>query len=92
MIDYDVGDVVVKVAGKRNKHIGKMGRVVEIVDCGGSGGDGGLGVALAGFPAPRDDCAYWAASNFKKVPKADPGFIALIKAKKQPKRQLEPAG
>ena len=85
-IDYDVGDVVVRVAGDPSRMaIGTIRRVLKIhgEDC-----DGSIGVSF--FNADSLEWP-WKGENFKKLPKADAGFTSLIKRKAAPKQVPENA-
>lgn len=98
MIDYDVGDVVVCVDAGPSKpcepniplQAQTLYRVSDMGRGWSHGGNETIWVDLCGMAI--DPARGLEASRFKKLPKADSGFIALIKTKKQPKRRLEPAG
>ena len=93
MIDYDVGDVVVCVKYKPHPQspmphvpLGSIHRVVNLEEY--DDGEKFIGVDIEGHWHP--DWTY-EATSFRKLPKADPDFTALIKRVVQPKKEVMPA-
>lgn len=85
MIDYGVGDVVVRVGPPHPEAPrGAIARVLEIFDYYGT-----LGMHCTIQPGSR--WHGWEAKGWRKLPKADSGFTALIKRVVQPKKEVMPA-
>ena len=84
-IDYDVGDVVVRVGG--DPALRPMGAIRRVKKFHTPDRDGSIGVSFQGESRPRP----WKAENWRKLPKADASFTSLIKRKTAPKRVRESA-
>ena len=89
-IDYDVGDVVVKVDGE--KDIGRITRCTEICVNGQKGEDShtrGPVAKFSDYSDPNGKYEWLWAANFKKLPKADEDFTAYMR-KMKPKQTEKP--
>lgn len=86
MIDYDVGDAVIKIGGRNN--VGKVFKVKEIgpILPGNRTGRLSPSVRLYGLYAPLCDDWYFGL-NFKKLPKASDEFTQQMRALKPSKRK-----
>lgn len=87
-IDYDVGDVVVRVSDVYYGEdvappIGKPVRVELICDSFGE-----LGVLISGYPSPHFS-RQWNAARFRKLPKADEQFTEQMRCIKPAKRKVD---